>query len=113
MERVKNERNKAEQIEMNGPRRGPAAHKNEQADEKIEKRQNAEDIPDESGLFRGGGDDIGIEWHAAARKLIRHARPDARPPELLRHLSRAVNGNPVHRHHNVARVDSSLRGGRS
>src|ERR1700740_391286 len=51
MEAIKNERNKAENIEMNGPGRVPAARKNKKPDEEIKQRGKPEVVLDRRRVF--------------------------------------------------------------
>ncbi len=67
VERIKNKRNKAEDVEVDGARRIPPADKNKQTDEQVKQADGAKIIFNRSGFFRGRGHQRRLELLAIAR----------------------------------------------
>src|SRR5579859_1303189 len=75
LEGIKDERDQAENIKVDGARSIPAANKNEKAYEKIEESDEAPIILDGSGLLGGSGDNGRFKFAAVAGELVAHLGP--------------------------------------
>src|SRR6267154_3182063 len=76
LEGIQDEGNQAENVKMDGARGVPAAHENEESDEKVQKADEAAVILDGIGLFRGGGDDRRFKLAAVAGQFVSALGPE-------------------------------------
>src|SRR6266403_2072062 len=111
LEGVEDEGNQAENVEMNGTRRVPAAHENEKSDEEVQKADEAAVIFDGIGFFRWSGDDGSFKLAAIARQFVADLSPKPGVPEAAGDLHLRVNGNVVNGDQEVAGANTGLRGG--
>src|SRR5258708_14404619 len=81
VERTNNKGNQAKNIKMHGARSVPPPRKDEQANEEIQKSDNAQIIFNGDWLARRGGDQPGFKLLAVAGELLAELCPNAGPRE--------------------------------
>src|SRR5579862_1733401 len=113
MEAIKDERHQAENVEVDGSRRVPAARKNEKSDEEIQNGGDAQVILDAKWLFLRCCDQRHLERFVAAPDFVLYLAPDARVEQQPGNVRSAVNRNGVNSLYEVAFSNAGLSGGRT
>ncbi len=111
VERTNNKGNQAKNIKMHGARSVPPPRKDEQANEEIQKSDNAQIIFNGDWLVRWGGDQPGFKFLAIAGELVAKLGPKPGPVQAVCHHCRPGHCNVVDRQQDVARMYSSGGGG--
>ncbi len=106
LEGIGNERYQAENIEVGGSRRSPAAQQHVKPDAKVNKRNQAQPVV--KGMIRGDQNHAGIERNRLPDQGIRGFGPDAGAVELALQPRHALNFLPIDRDQLVARLDATL-----
>src|SRR5260370_30288827 len=92
---------------MHGARSVPPPRKDEQANEEIQKSDNAQIIFNGDWLVRWGGDQPGFKFLAIAGELVAKLGPKPGPVQAVCHHCRPGHCNVVDRQQDVARMYSS------
>ena len=105
---VENEGDQAENIKVDGARRGPAAHKNEQADKEINEPEDAQIVFNGGRLFGRDGDQLDVEYFSGALDLVARLEILAQLPERPGDLRRAVDFGGIDGADDVTALDAGL-----
>ena len=100
LERIGNERDDAENVEMRRPGSGPAAQQDVESDAEIDQRNQPQPVV-ERALGRNQND-AGIQWDRLPEQGIVGFRPDAGSVELALQSRHILDILPVDRHQLVA-----------
>src|SRR5271170_3922935 len=95
VEREENKRHEAENIEVHGARRVPAARKNEKADEEIDQANNAGVILDGGWFFGRSSYERSLKLLAVPGQSVAHLRPQPRAPQPLGDLDLPRDGGAI------------------
>jgi hypothetical protein len=97
---------------VNSARSVPAANENEQANEKVKQRRDAQIILDGGGIFLGRGDERCLKSAAVATQLIANFHPGSDAEENPGDIGGAVDGETADRLDDIALLNSGFGGGR-
>ena len=86
---------------MNGARRVPAAHKNEQADEQVKQPEDAQIVFNRRRVFLRGGDHRRFEGAAVAEQLVADFRPGTYVEEHAGDVGSAMDRNAANGFDNI------------
>ena len=110
MKAVKDERDEAEQVEMDGAGCIPAANEDEEADEKVEQGGDSKVVFERGGILLRCGDERNFKRLTVAQNAVAQLHPRASAVEHLGDVSGAVNRDPAHGLDGIALLDARAIG---
>src|ERR1700733_11091082 len=112
MKTIQDERDQAKNVEMNGARRVPAAHENEQADKEVKEPEDAQIVFNRRRIFLRGSDHRRFKGAAVAEQLVADFRPGTDVEEHAGDVGRAMDRNPANGFDNIPLADAGFGGRR-
>ena len=109
MKTIQDERDQAKNVEMNGARRVPAAHENEQADEEVKQPEDAQIVFNRRRIFLRRGDHRRLKGAAVAEQLVADFGPGADVKEYAGDVGRAMDRNTANGLDNIPLADAGFR----